>query len=141
MVQSEMHLLFQQMGELLSGVSGLHETIDIRQAQAEQLHDLLRADLAILRRDQRDLEEKFDCMVSVVQNDVQALRCGTRENAHALDTLVAAVEALRKPLLEIVALKSRMAGLLVGVGMFGSVALWLAEPFYHWLCDMALTRR
>jgi hypothetical protein len=129
------------MGEVLSGIRGLHETIDIRQAQSEQLHDLVRSDLATLRRDHRDLEEKFDCMVCVVQNDVQALRDETGENARALAALVSAVDALRRPLLEIMALKSRMAGLLVGAGMIGSAALWLVEPVYSWFVHAGLTRR
>jgi hypothetical protein len=136
-----MHLLFQQMGEVLSGIRGLHETIDIRQAQAEQLHDLVRSDLATLRRDQHELEEKFDCMVCVMQNDVQALRGSTNDNARSLTALVMAVDALRRPLLEIVALKSRTAGLLFGAGVIGSAALWLADPVYRWFVDIGLSRR
>jgi hypothetical protein len=141
MVASEMHLLFQQMGEVLSGIRGLHETIDIRQAQAEQLHDLLRADLATLRRDHRELEEKVDCMVCIVQNDVQALRGNTHDTARALGALMLAVDSLKRPLLEITALKSRVAGLFFGASVLGSIALWLAEPVYRWLVELKLSSR
>jgi hypothetical protein len=141
MVASEMHLLFQQMGEVLSGIRALHETIGIRQAQAEQLHDLLRADLATLRRDQRELEEKVDCMVCIVQNDVQALRGNTQDTARSLGALMVAVEALKRPLLEITALKSRVAGIFFGASVLGSIALWLAEPIYRWFVELKLSSR
>jgi hypothetical protein len=141
MVASEMHLLFQQMGEVLSGIRGLHETIDIRQAQAEQLYDLLRADLSTLRRDQRELEEKVDCMVCIVQNDVQALRGNTHDTARSLGALMLAVESLKRPLLEITALKSRVAGLFFGASVLGSIALWLAEPVYRWFVELKLSPR
>lgn len=140
MAQPEMHLLFQQMGEVLTGVRALHDTMAIRQAQAEQLHDLLRADLTTLRHDQRDLEEKFECVVSIVQHEMEALRSGAAENARSVRTMVSAVEALQKPIDEILGYKSRVAGVLFSIGILGSAALWLAEPVYSWLVNASLTK-
>ena len=139
--QSDMHLLFQQMGEVLTGIRGLHDTIDIRQAQAEQLHDIVRADLATLRRDQRELEEKFECIVSIVQHEMGTLRSSTVEHARSIGEIVQGIEALRKPIAEILGLKSRVAGLVFGVGLIGSAALWLAEPIYGWLVNESFLRR
>jgi ABC-type transporter Mla subunit MlaD len=141
MSESDMHLLFQQMGEVLSGIHGLHDTIDIRQAQAEQLHDLVRTDLATLRRDQRDLEEKLDCIVLIAQHDIEKLRAGYTENARSVQMLLSAIEALRTPIQQVLALKARVAGLLFAAGIAGSCALWLAEPVYRWCVDAALQRR
>lgn len=141
MGQSELHLLFLQMGEVLSGIRGLHDTIDIRQAQAEQLHDVVRSDLAALRRDHRDLEEKLECVISVMQRDVGMLRSGVSENARGIRDLVGAVQALRRPVAEIVALKARFAGLLLGAGVVGSGVLWLAEPVYRWVVEARILKR
>ena len=141
MPQSDMLLLFQQMGEVLTGIRGLHDTIEIRQDQSEQLHNLLRAELATLRRDQRELEEKFECIVSIVQYEVETLRSGTAENARSLGEMVSAIDTLRKPIAEILGLKSRVAGLLFGAGVIGSAALWLAEPIYGWLVNESFPRR
>ena len=141
MAQTEMHLLFQQMGEVLTGIRGLNQTIGIRQAQAEQLHDLVRADLATLRQDQRELEEKFECIVSIVQHEMEGLRAGTAEHARSIGEMIGAIEELRRPIAEILGLKSRVAGLVFGAGVIGSAALWLAEPIYTWLVNAAFTRR
>jgi hypothetical protein len=141
LVRNDIHVLFQQMGEVLSGIRALHESIEIRQAQAEQLHDLVRSDLAGLKQDQRDLEEKFECAVCVVQHDVESLRRGSDENARSILDLVAAVEGLRGPIADIAALKSRVAGLVFGAGVLGSAALWLAEPLYRWFVNTSLMRK
>ncbi len=141
MAQNDMHLLFQQMGEVLTGIRGLHETIDIRQAQAEQLHDLVRADLATLRQDQRELEEKFECIVSIVQHEMETLRSDAAEHARSIGNMIVAVEELRRPIADILGLKSRVAGLVFGAGVVGSAALWLAEPVYSWLVNATFTRR
>ena len=141
MSQSDMHLLFQQMGEVLTGVRVLHDMNDLRQAQAEQLHELVRADLATLRQDQRELEEKFECIVSIVQYELEAIRSGTNEHARALSDMVGVVEDLRKPVADILGLKSRVAGLVFGAGLVGSAALWLAEPIYGWIVNASFNRR
>ena len=141
MAQSEMHLLFLQMGEVLTGIRGLHDTVDIRQAQAEQLHDLVRADLATLRRDQRELEEKFECIVSIVQHEMETLRSGTAEHSRSIGEMIQAIDTLRKPIADILGLKSRVAGLLFGAGLIGSAALWLAEPIYSWLINASFPKR
>jgi len=46
--------------------------------------------------------------------------------------LVAVVQELQKPVAEIVALRSKIAGLILGFGIIGSAALWLGEPIYRW---------
>ena len=140
MSQSDMHLLFQQMGEVLSGIRSVHDTIAIRQAQAEQLHDLVRSDLATLRRDQRDVEEKLDFMMCMAKSDIDVLRSSSNENTRSIGALVEGLEALRRPIIEIVALKSRLAGLLLAASVLGSGSLWLAEPVYRWFIDFNLQR-
>jgi hypothetical protein len=140
MAQSELHLLFQQMGEVLSGIKTLHETIEIRQAQTEQLQEMVRSELMVLRKDQRELDEKLECVVFVMQHDILAVRSGTNDNTRSIGDLVAAVDALRRPISDIVALKSRVAGLIVGVGFVGSIMMWLAEPIYRWLIDNKVLR-
>ena len=141
MAQNDMHQLFQQMGEVLTGIRGLHSTIDIRQAQAEQLHELVRADLATLRRDQRELEEKFECIVSIVQHEMETLRSGAAEHARSIGEMIRAIEALRRPVADILGLKSRVAGLVFGAGLIGSAALWLAEPIYGWIVSTSFAKR
>jgi len=140
MAETDLHLLYQQIGEVLNSIHSLHQMVEVRQVQAEQLQELVRADLTNLRNDQRELEEKMDCMVFVMQHDVSALRCVTVENQRSIDGLVAAVDSLRKPITEIVLLKSRIAGLVFGVGVIGSAVLWLAEPVYRWFVDAKLLR-
>ncbi len=140
MAETELSLLFQQLGEVLSSIRNLHQTVELRQAQTEQLQELVRSELVVLRQDQRELEEKMDCMVFVIQHDVSALRCGTVENQRSIDDLVVAVDSLRQPISEIVLLKSRIAGLVFGLGVIGSAVLWLAEPVYRWFVDAKLLR-
>ncbi len=140
MVEKELDLLCRQMGEVLSGVRHLQAGIELRQSQAEQLQELVRSELTIFRKDHRELEEKMDCMAFVLQHDVNALRCGTVDNTRSIDELVTAVDGLRKPIHDIVLLKSRIAGLIVGLGLVGSAVLWLAEPVYRWFVDTKLLR-
>ena len=141
MAQSDMHLLFQQMGEVLTGVRGLHDMMDVRQAQSEQLHGLVRADLATLRQDQRDLEEKFECVVCIVQHEMEALRSNTAENARLVDEMTSVIDNLRQPIADVLGLKARAAGLVFGLGLVGSAALWLAEPIYSWLISTGFAKR
>jgi hypothetical protein len=105
------------------------------------LHEILRADLASVRGDQHDLEEKLECVICIVQNDLEALRRDTGENARALDHLVLAVQALGRPIADIAALRSRVAGVVFAIGIIGSVGLWFAEPVYRWLVEEHLGRR
>ncbi len=136
----ELNTLYQQMGEVLRGLRALSETIDIRDQQTQRMQDLVRADLATLRQDQRDLEEKVECVICVVQHDLEALRTGAADSRRSIDDLVGAVNALRKPIVEIMALRSRVAGLIVGVGVLGGAVLWLAEPVYRWAVEHHLPR-
>jgi hypothetical protein len=141
MAQGEMHLLSQQVSEVLTGIRALHETIDLRQMQAEHLNNILRHDLVQLRRDQRDLEEKFECIVYIVQHEIEVLRVSASDNARSMDEMCVAVEALRRPVAEILGLKSRVAGLVFGAGVVGSAALWLAQPIYGWLVNASFAKR
>ena len=134
-MSQEMGPLFQQMSEVVHGLRALEETIQIRHAQVDKLHDLLRCDLAILRGEQRELEEKLDCVICVMQHDLEAIRTDAIANAGFVRQLVQAVDELRRPVAEIVALRSRAAGIVVGVGVLGSGALWLAEPIYRWFVE------
>jgi hypothetical protein len=140
MADSDQNLLLAQINEILCAIRRMHDTIEFRQNQAEQLGESLRSELRILRQDQRELEEKLHCVAYVVQHDVTALHCGTADNRRSIDTLVAAVEGLRKSITDIVLLKSRIAGLIIGLGFIGSAVLWLAEPVYRWLIETKLLR-
>jgi hypothetical protein len=137
---SELNSLYQQMGEVLRGLRALAETIEVRDSQAQKLQDLVRADLATLRQDQRDLEEKLDCVVCVMQHDLEALRMGAADSGRSIDELVQAVHALRSPVIEIMALRSRAAGIVLAVGVIGSAVLWLAEPLYRWFMLQVISR-
>ncbi len=141
MTDVDLHALFQQMGEVISSVDALRDTIRLRQEQSEQLHGYLRSDLSSLRSDHGDLEEKLDCVICIMQNDLEALRSDAKDNSRAVDDLVHAVQALRRPIAEITALRSRVAGVLFSIGVIGSIAVWLAEPLYHWLVESNLSRR
>ncbi len=132
MTNADLHPLFQQMGEVLSGIESLKETSKLRQAQSEQLYELLRGDLSNLRTDQQDLEEKMDCVVCVVQNDLDRLRSDTRDNMKSVEALIEVIETLRRPLADITALRSRVAGFVFSIGIVGSAAVWLAEPVYRY---------
>jgi hypothetical protein len=131
----DLNPLYQQVGEVLQGLRALAETIEIRHAQAEKLHDLMRSDMQTLRQDQRDVDEKLDCVICVMQHDLESLRNGASANARSVDELLRVVQELRAPVSEIVALRSRFAGLVLGLGVLGSVAMWLAEPLYRWIVE------
>jgi hypothetical protein len=45
------------------------------------------------------------------------------------------VQNLRQPVADMMALRSRVAGLILGLGVLGSAAIWLAEPFYRWVVE------
>jgi polyhydroxyalkanoate synthesis regulator phasin len=124
-----------QIGEVIQGISALGNTIEIRHGQTEKLHDLIREDMATLRRDQRDLEEKLDCVICVMQHDLETIRTGAFASGRSVDELVRAVQELKAPVSEIVALRSRVAGILLGFGLVGSIAVWLAEPLYRWALE------
>jgi hypothetical protein len=133
MTMEDLNTLYQQMGEVLQGLRALSDAIEVRHAQMDKLHDLLRSDLAVVRQDQRCLEEKLECVICVMQNDLDGVRSGAVESTRSIDQLVHAVQALQRPVAEIVALRSRAAGLILGFGLFGSAAIWLAAPVYRWL--------
>ena len=131
----DLHPLYQQVGEVLQSVRALGETIEIRHLQAEKLHDLMRADMASLRQDQRDLDEKLNCVICVMQHDLENLRTVASSHGRSVDELLRVVHDLSGPVEEIVALRSRVAGVVLSIGVLGSVALWLAEPLYRWVVE------
>src|ERR1700723_1551072 len=104
MTLTDINMLYQQMGEVLSKLRALGEMIEVRDEQSTKLHDLVRADLSTLRQDQRDLEEKLDCVICVMQHDLQGLRTDAVDGSRSVDNLVRVVEALQSPVAEIVAL-------------------------------------
>ena len=134
-MKDDVNLLFQQMGEVLSEVRGLHGIIDLRQAQADQLYDLVRSDLTVLRHEHRRLEEKFDRLIWLAHQDIETLRLRSASGDRCVQDLATSVDALQRPIDDIAALKARVAGLLFATGVFGSAALWLAEPLYRWLIE------
>jgi hypothetical protein len=141
MTIADLHPLYQQVGEILSGLRALGESIELRQAQTEKLHDFLREDVAHLRQDQRDSDEKLDCVICVMQHDLEKLKTDVAQNAGAITDTLRAVQDINKPVLEIMALRSRAAGLMVGLGVIGSALLWLADPIYRWLILDSVARR
>jgi len=141
MTNPDMRRIYQQLGEVLTALRSLAETFELRQSQTEKLYDLLRGDVATLRQDQRDIDEKLDCVICVMQHDLEHLRADAAHSAAAVGDLLSAVQTLSRPVSDIVALRSRAAGLLVGIGVLGSALLWLAEPVYRWfVVDRILSR-
>lgn len=135
MPASEMNPLYQQIGEILSGLKALHDKVDIRHVQAEKLGDLLQAELRTVKHDQRDLEQKFDGVVYFVKQDVDQLKAATVTTSRSLEELKAAVETLKHPVEEIMALRSRAMGVLLAVSALGSVLVYFFGPLYHWAVD------
>ncbi len=141
MADPGLNQIHHQMGEVVQGLRALAETIKLRHDEAAVLHDLVRSDLAILRLDQHDLEEKLDCVICVMQHDLERFRIGAIGSARSVDALTLAVQELRRPVAEIVALRSRLAGLILGLGIIGSAVVWLAEPIYRWAIDQHYVRQ
>jgi hypothetical protein len=137
----ELHPLYRQVGEVLNGLKMLAETIDLRLGQAEKLYDLIRADATSLRQNQRDMDEKLDCVVCVMQHDLEHLRENASHSQAAIADLLAAVQALTRPVSEIMTLRARAAGLMVGISVLGSAMLWLAEPVYRWFVVDRILKR
>jgi hypothetical protein len=131
----------RQLCEVMQGLRALAETIELRHDEAAVLHDLVRADLATLRQDQKYLEEKLDCVICVMQHDLEQFRFGALTSARSVDALTLAVQDLKRPVADIVALRSRVAGLILGLGIIGSAVAWLAEPIYRWIVELHYPRQ
>jgi len=131
----DLNPLYQQVGEILEGLRALGNTIEIRHTQAERLQDIARSDVNVLRQDQRDLEEKLDCVICVMQHDLETLRANASSSSRSVEELLRVVQELRAPVAEIIALRSRVAGLVLGLGVLGSVGMWLADPLYRWFVE------
>jgi hypothetical protein len=129
------------MGEVVQGLRALSETIQMRHAQVDKLNDILRADLSVLRSDQKDLEEKLDCVICVMQSDLEGLRADAVAGSHSVSQLVTAVQELRQPVTQMIELRSKAAGFLLGLGILGSAAIWLTEPIYRWFVEHALLKQ
>jgi hypothetical protein len=132
-LDNSLNAIFQQLGELIQGVRGLSDIIELRYEQVDKLNELVRTDLSLLRSDHRDLEEKLEAVIAGVQRDLGVVRSGTSASAGAIDALTRAVHELRAPVAEMVALRSRLAGLVLGLGAILGALVWLADPIYQWL--------
>ena len=127
--------LLGQIRAVVAGLKALSDAIDTRHAQAAGLNSLVRADLAAVRQNHKDLEEKLDCVICVMQHDLESLRQQARTSERCTAELTRAVHALRRPVAEIAALRSRFAGILFTLGVLGTLVLWLAEPLYRRMID------
>jgi hypothetical protein len=132
MTPADANPLFQQMGAVAEGLRALSDSLELRHTQVDRLYELLRKEVGILSQDQRDLAEKVDCVICVMQHDLEGLRTEVLVGAGTMHQLVEAVQEMRKPMAEIVALRSRIAGLILGFGILGSALIWLGEPIYRW---------
>jgi hypothetical protein len=133
--------IHEQLGAVMQGLRALAETIELRHDQSALLHDLVRADLATLRRDHKYLEEKLDCVICVMQHDLEEFKIGAITSARSVDALTLAVQELRRPVADIVALRSRIGGLILGLGVIGSAVIWLADPIYRWIVEVHFPRQ
>jgi hypothetical protein len=140
MTETDFARIYDQLAELVRGLRTLATTAELRHDQAAGLHDLIRYDLATLRGDHKDLEEKLDCVILVVQHDLEEFRIGAIAGARAVNALTSAVQELKGPVAEIVAIRSRVAGLILGFGIIGSALVWLAEPIYRWVVELHFSR-
>ncbi len=135
MTGTEMNTLYQQMGEVLTGLRCLHEAIEIRRLQAEKQGDVLRGELCNARRETQRVDDKVEAALSSLRSEIADLRQDAASTSRSIDDLALAVHALQRPVAEIVALRGRAAGLLLAIGGIGSAAVWLIEPFYRWIVD------
>jgi hypothetical protein len=133
--------IHHQLTELVQGLRSLAETVELRYDQAAVLRDLVRYDLATLRQDQKDLDEKLNCVICVMQHDLEEFKTGAIASVRSVDALTSALQELKGPVAEIVALRSRVAGLILGCGIIGSAVIWLAEPIYRWVVELHYSRQ
>jgi len=141
MTQQDVNLLYQQVGEVLRGLRALSDSIELRHEQINKLHDLMRSDLTLLRQEQRDLEEKVNLVISGMQRDLEDIRSEACKGARSVDQLLQTMQDLRQPVIEIMMLRSRAAGLILGISVVGSVLMWLAEPIYRWFVEHHFLRQ
>ncbi len=135
MNDADLAALREQISELLASVRILGMTIHSRQNQSDVLQDFVKTNIATLHQNQRDLDEKLDCVICVMQHDLEGLRAGATQNGRSVDELLRVVHELRAPVTEMIALRSRVGGVVLGIGAVGSVAMWLAEPLYRWIIE------
>jgi signal transduction histidine kinase len=130
-----------KLGEVLVRLRLLGDSIDVRQSQLEKLHVLFRDDLDLLRQDQRSLDNTMRELLAELRQDLGTLRLATAENSRLIENIFPVIDDLSKPVAEIVALRSRVAGLLLGIGVVGSAILWLGQPIYRWVVEQSLLKR
>lgn len=118
----------------------LERLVRLLQTEDSMVSDFPRQ-LDDVRQKQRDLDEKLDCVICVMQHDLEQLRAGAAESARSIEELLGMVRELRGPVTEIVALRARAAGLILGMGILGSAVLWLAEPFYRFVVEHQYLKR
>jgi len=123
------------INELLQQLSALTQSFDAQNSHISHVFDIVVGDISRLRREQSELEEKLDCVIYVMQADLEELRSRSGASTRSIDMLVDSVNELKKPVSDIIALRSRGAGVLLGIGIVGSAILWLVEPFYQWYVE------
>jgi hypothetical protein len=114
----------QQMGEVLSGLKSLEKQID-----------LVRAEVERGQHEQRGLEEKLNGGLLSVRRDVDALKTAAAAGTQATEDLTAALAELRRPVMEMVALRARAVGVMLTLSAVGSIALYFVEPMLRWFSE------
>ena len=134
-------MLSQQLMEIGHSVRILAEVAELRHNQAEKLNELVRGDLTLLRSEQRDLEDQLYADIRIIRSELEGLRAQTVSSASAVESLIASVGELRRPVTEMLTLRSRLAGIIIGVGFVGSAVIGLAEPIYRWVIEHHMFRQ
>ncbi len=132
---SEVLLLSEQVREVHLGLIALSSMIEAGNLQSDRVQGSTHSDMTLLRREHKELEEKLEHAICGMQCDLEALRSCSSSNARSIEELLAVVQELRAPVQEMVALRSRVGGLILGLGVLGSVTMWLAEPIYRWIVE------
>jgi hypothetical protein len=76
-----------------------------------------------------------------MQHDLEEFKIVAITSARSVDALTLAVQELRRPVADIVALRSRIGGLILGLGVIGSAVIWLADPIYRWIVEVHFPRQ
>ena len=129
-----------QITELLQQLSALAQSFDAQNNHIAHVFDIVVGDIGRLRQEQVEREEKLDCVIYVMHADLEELRTRSGVSARSIEVLVESVNELKKPVSDIIALRSRGAGVLLGIGIVGSAILWLVEPFYQWYIEQNYTK-
>lgn len=131
----EVNILYQQMGEVLSKLRGLNELISLTDKNSQGNLATLRGDLSAIRDEHRALEGRVDVVVHKMHENLHRLEGGAANLERSMSDMVDAVKRLEIPVAELVALRAKLGGFVVGAGMLGSAGLWIVEPMYRWAVE------